>query len=219
VVGGHDEVKAGRRGGRGHLGDPPPAVGMHCVRVQIAAIPTRSTVETAGWVDVPSRPQRRLHAPGQRNLGVPVHAQRVEHHRPECQRPASGIDRTRQVAGRRVDRGQHESCTGSARPAPKPLGVAEFVARGPVEAQIEHIAADAEQRELVMRRADVDSLGPHRYVERHIGPLVDAEAESATERELDAGVRPQGRHDVSSSGWPHHRRRAPKRRLHRREQQ
>jgi hypothetical protein len=53
-----------------------------------------------------------------------------------------------------------------------------------------------------MRRADVDSLGPRRYVERHIGPLVDAEAESATEGELDAGVRPQGRHDDSSSGWP-----------------
>ena len=33
VVGGDDEVKAGRRGGRGHLGDSPPAVGMHCVRV------------------------------------------------------------------------------------------------------------------------------------------------------------------------------------------
>ena len=50
VVGGDDEVKAGRRGGRGHLGDPPPAVGMHCVRVQIAAIPTRSTIRsTAGF--------------------------------------------------------------------------------------------------------------------------------------------------------------------------
>jgi len=59
------------------------------------------------------------------------------------------------------------------------------VARGPKDAQIEHIAADAEQRELVMRRADVDSLGPRRYVERHIGPLVDAEAESAKEGQLD----------------------------------
>ena len=33
VVGGDDEVKAGRPGGRGHLSDPPPAIGMHCVRV------------------------------------------------------------------------------------------------------------------------------------------------------------------------------------------
>jgi hypothetical protein len=30
--------------------------------------------------------------------------------------------------------------------------------------------------------------------------LVDAEVESATEGELDAGVRLHGRHDVSSSG-------------------
>jgi hypothetical protein len=55
------------------------------------------------------------------------------------------------------------------------------VARGPEDAQIQHIAADAEQRELVVRRADVDPLGSRRHIERHIGPLVDAEVEPTTE--------------------------------------
>jgi hypothetical protein len=74
------------------------------------------------------------------------------------------------------------------------------VARWPEDAQIQHVAADAEQRKVVVRRADVDSLDACGHVERHVGPLVDAEVESAVEEELDAGVRLHGRHDVSSSG-------------------
>jgi hypothetical protein len=72
------------------------------------------------------------------------------------------------------------------------------VAGGAENAQIQYVARDTDEREAIVRRADVDPLDSGRHVERHVCPLVDAEPEPALKGMGDAGGF-QGRHDVVSS--------------------
>ena len=127
---------------------------------------------------------------------MPVHPERVEHDGAERQRPPAGIDRAGQVARSRIHCREHETGTRTAGPTAESGDVAKLVTRGPEDSEVQHVAPDAQQRELVVGRADVDPIDAHLHIERHVRPLVDAELEAALEGENDAGVGPQRRHGL-----------------------
>jgi hypothetical protein len=66
------------------------------------------------------------------------------------------------------------------------------------DTQVQYVARDTDEREAIVRCADVDPLNTCRHVEGNIGTLVDPETEPALEGQGRAGGF-QGRHDVVSS--------------------
>lgn len=187
VVGRHDEIEPGRaRDGRQFSG-PVSAVGMDGVQMQITPVPAHCAAGPGDRVGL--RTLRARDATGQRDVGSPRHAQRVEHDGPERQHPAAGFDGAGHIPGCRMGGRQAESAARTTGPAAETGAVPELVAGGAEDAEVEHVVDDGAEGEAAVDRADIDTPHPFRHVERHIRPLVDAESEPAAVRQCDRRVR------------------------------
>ena len=86
-----------------------PAVGVNGVQMEVAAIPRGAPSGNnrrcgRDWVR-----NRLWRTAFQNHARLPTHAQRVEHHRAEGQRPTPGVNAACQVARRRVGCRQGET--------------------------------------------------------------------------------------------------------------
>src|SRR6201999_540331 len=123
--------------------------------------------------------------------------ERIEHDGAQRQRPLTGVDRAGQISWSRVDRREHEPGPRTPRPTAAALGIAKLVALRPEDAEVQNVAPDAEQRELVVGCGDLDPVDARGHVERYVRPLVDTELEPAREGVHDSRVRSQCAHRVS----------------------
>ncbi len=176
VLGRGEEVQPRSACGGDHLGRSPPAVGVHRVQVQVAAVPppSRAGDRSRSGAGLEVRPgPAEVERHGQR----PLDTRRDDRDRAEDHVPASRADRSREVSRCRPTSRDPERPPRAARPPTEPGRVAEVLPGRVEHPDVDHVGAHPGRRGrrlVVVGHLDL----PHaaRHLDRDVVPVGSADA-------------------------------------------